>query len=220
MCAADSGDRLDSGTHSRVGAPIQMDWLLDMFSGTMVLSAAAGGVFLGMAQAYGLNIWPAVIVSAYVMSGIVCFQWAVNRYADRGLALRILMGSLYGSVPMLSVPAILLQTYYGWEPPVELIREVPWGMPAPTEDIRVRAMLEASIGPKGELDSPLNLLEGAVRRAVAAIPELTDRQKAIQMLTGAEGVKGVIPLLQQLKLGRLLPAGLLTPQPSAPPADE
>ena len=192
-----------------------LQWLLDMISAPMLLSLVLGSVTMGIAQANGLNLWPGVALSAYVLAGIVCFQWAANRYSDRAVALRILMGALYGSVPILSVPVILGMTAAGWEPSVELIRELPWGMPPPEKDVRVRDMLEASIGPTRKEETPLNLLEGAIRRAVAAIPELADRERAVTTLQ-SQGPLSVVPLLQQLKMGSLIPAALLPPQQGTP----
>lgn len=137
-----------------------------------------GGATAGSAHALGYNISGEIAIATSLVCAIIAFQWGINRYADRALPLRGMMGLLYGCGSWFSTVIIKLMTFVGWEPAIEIISETPWGMPSPSQDSRVKSIMETTIGSQSNAE----ILEVGIKAAIAAIPELDVRKTAQEIL--------------------------------------
>lgn len=176
----------------------------------VVMPALVALIPIGISAGMGLNIWAGLAVAAYALCAVVTFQWGFNRFADRALPLRVMMGGMFGAGSWFSVAVIAVGSYLGWLPAVEMIREVPWGMPGVTESAAVKQMMEASVGVSKSKDGEEGEGEGEavdtlatyLRMAVAAIPELGDRQEVMRLMEKGDWKEPVLQALRHLGLER------------------
>jgi hypothetical protein len=110
----------------------------------LVTSAILAVILMIFAGVAGLNVWPGIGVGVSMSVAAVTFLWGMNRYAD-WRSLRVPMGLICGLGSWVSVLWVLVGTALGWELPVQLISEWPWGFYGDDREAEMDALRDASI---------------------------------------------------------------------------
>ena len=146
---------------------------------SLLLFVFLTGASIAAASQMGYNLWPGLLIAASMMCGAITFMWGINRFAYRGLVMRTFAGFLMWLTSWPGAAIVVARKYMGWGVPVELIGELPWGLPNLT-DPRVAELQRAAEGPVGEDQVAVNPSQMLERAAVAANPDPEVRRMALQ----------------------------------------